>query len=329
MYCNMQKLNLEFPDHFFEGEERCGYYISPKMKKVWAVELDLLNEFMKVCNKFGIKFFAGGGTMLGAVRHKGMIPWDDDIDIFMKRSEYEKFVKLARSGVFKEPYFWQDHLTDPSYLGGPGRLQNSNTTGIAYGALREKNGIVTQHSGIYIDVFPLDNIPDSETERQKWLYRISKIARKAWDLRMYVSRKLLQDDPELEWLDFWLNLTGRPNHLFEEYYSLLSDNSDTKTKKCCIYSFYCRDVNTHWVYDNFDWIDMTFQPFEMLEVPIPKNYNRILNQTYGDWHKPVRGASEHEKRDIGLYFDVERPYTYYVDPVKGINKELFHELKII
>jgi len=323
----MQKIKLELPEKFYEGEVRCDYYISPEMKKVWAIELDLLNEFMSVCNKYGIKYFAGGGTMLGAVRHQGMIPWDDDIDIFMKRSEYEKFVKIARSGEFKEPYFWQDHLTDNSYLGGPGRLQNLNTTCIAYGWLQDKHGVITQRSGIYLDVFPLDNIPDTGEERKEWLAKISKLARKAWDLRMYTSRKMLRDNKDLEWLDFWLNLTGRPNHLFEEYYSLLSANADEKTKECCIYSFYCRDMNTPWRYDNRLWEESVSIPFEMLNVPIPKSFDTILTETYGNWHKFVRGTSEHDKRDIGLFFDVEHSYTYYVDPADGIRKNLVNPVK--
>lgn len=318
----MEKLKLQFPEHFFEGEERCDYYISPEMKKVWAVELDLLNEFMSVCDKHGIKYFAGGGTMLGTVRHNGMIPWDDDIDVFMKRSEFEKFVAIARAGEFKKPYFWQDHLTDSSYLGGPGRLQNISTTEFAYGALREKNGIVTDHLGIYIDVFPLDNIPDEELERKGWLTSIQKLARKAWNLRMYNKRHLLQDDKELEWLDFWFNLIGKPNQLFEQYYKMLSKNCEEKTEKCCIYSFYCRDVETRWVYENMDWEECVFMPFEFLKVPVPVNYDKILTHTYGDWHQFVRGTSEHDQRDIGLFFDVEHPYTYYVDSEKGIRKEL-------
>ena len=236
----MEKLNLDFPDRFFDGEERCGHYISPEMKKVWAVILDLLNEFTKVCDSNGITYYAGGGTMLGAVRHQGMIPWDDDIDIFMKRSEYVKFVKIARDGAFRYPYFWQDHLTDNSYLGGPGRLQNLSTTGIVRGLLREKNGVVTCHCGIYIDVFPLDNIPDNEDTRETWLSDIQLVARKAWDLRMFSSRKLLQDREDLKWLEFYLKLIKEPNQLFEQYYKMLSANATEKTLKCCIYSFYCR-----------------------------------------------------------------------------------------
>ena len=65
----MVKLNLQLPEHFLDGETRDGYYISPEMKKVWAVELDLLNEFMRICKKYDLRWFADAGTLLGAVRH--------------------------------------------------------------------------------------------------------------------------------------------------------------------------------------------------------------------------------------------------------------------
>ena len=113
----MQNLKLDIPERFFDGEVRSNYYVSPAMKKVWAVLLDLLNELQNVCEQYGIRYYASGGTMLGAVRHQGFIPWDDDIDIFMKRTDYEKFVKLAHGGIFKSPYFWQDVISDPGYLG--------------------------------------------------------------------------------------------------------------------------------------------------------------------------------------------------------------------
>lgn len=321
----MKKLNLEFPEHFFEGEERCGHYISPKMKKVWAVELDLLNEFMKVCDKYGIKYFAGGGTMLGVVRHHGMIPWDDDIDIFMKRSEYEKFVKIARAGEFREPYFWQDHLTDPSYLGSPGRLQNISTTAFTYGSFREKNGIITDHLGIYIDIFPLDNIPDEPNDEDMWKNTISKLARKAWDLRMFNKRGLLQDNKELEWLTFWFNLINKPNALFEKYYELLSANADQSTNRSCIYSHYIRHIG-NWILENDDLREMIKMPFEMLEIPIPLKYDKLLTLFYGNWRIPVKGTSVHEQRDLGLFFDTDHPYTYYVDPIRGLNKNLKEQL---
>ena len=107
----MIELNINIPDSFLDEEERCGYIVSKQMKEVWAVELDLLAELLRVCKKHGIKVFASGGTMLGAIRHKGFIPWDDDIDMMMFRSDYDKLCAIAAE-EFVEPYFFQTEYTD-------------------------------------------------------------------------------------------------------------------------------------------------------------------------------------------------------------------------
>ncbi len=85
----MVDLKIKLPDGFLDEEVRCDYTITHEMKKIWAVELDLLEKLLNVCKKHGIKIFASGGTLLGAIRHKGMIPWDDDIDMMMFR-EFRK-----------------------------------------------------------------------------------------------------------------------------------------------------------------------------------------------------------------------------------------------
>ena len=156
----MTNLNLKFPEHFFEPEVRDGYEVSCEMKYIWAVELDLLNQLLTVCQKYNIKLYAAGGTMLGAVRHKGMIPWDDDIDMMMFRSDYDRLCEIA-SEEFKEPYFFQTNETDPGSYRGHAQLRNSKTTGILKHELDQKREI---NQGIFIDIFPLDNVPDDENE---------------------------------------------------------------------------------------------------------------------------------------------------------------------
>ena len=101
---------MDFDEKFFQEELRSGYLVSEKMKKVWAVELELLDYFDKLCHKHNLQYFVDYGTLLGAVRHQGFIPWDDDIDIVMFRGEYEKLKVIAQEEVC-EPYFFQNSYT--------------------------------------------------------------------------------------------------------------------------------------------------------------------------------------------------------------------------
>ena len=150
----MADLSLEFPEDFFREEIRDGYKVSEKMKKVWAVELDLLNKLLEVCQKYELKCFADAGTLLGAVRHKGFIPWDDDIDVVMFREDYEKLRAVAQE-EFKEPYFFQCAYSDDNYIRGHAQLRNSDTTAFLYREVRRK---VERNYGIFIDIFILDGV---------------------------------------------------------------------------------------------------------------------------------------------------------------------------
>ena len=119
----MVDLNIVLPDGFLNEEVRCGYTVTKQMKEVWAVELDMLEKLLSVCKKHDIKIFASGGTMLGAVRHQGFIPWDDDIDMMMFRDDYEKLCKVAQE-EFEYPYFFQTEYTDVGSLRGHAQLRN-------------------------------------------------------------------------------------------------------------------------------------------------------------------------------------------------------------
>ena len=125
----MTPLRLHIDDSFYLPEERDGYLVSSEMKKVWAVELDLLNEFSKVCSEHKLKWFAHAGTMLGAARHHGFIPWDDDIDVVMPRNDYERLCEIGKR-AFASPYFFQNEDTDKYHARNFSRLRNSETTAI-------------------------------------------------------------------------------------------------------------------------------------------------------------------------------------------------------
>ncbi len=89
-------------------EVRTGYTATTDIKELWAVELDLLEKFQELCRKHELRYFAIGGTLLGAVRHKGFIPWDDDIDLAMPLNDYLKLIEIEPKEL-KYPYFLQNY----------------------------------------------------------------------------------------------------------------------------------------------------------------------------------------------------------------------------
>ena len=121
--------------------------------------LDILIEFDRICRENGIKYSLAYGTLLGAVRHKGFIPWDDDVDVMMDRENFNKFCKI-QDKVIKEEYFFQSKQTEKKYPYNICRLRKNNTAMI-YDNWKD-SGI---NLGIYIDIFPVDHKPDSKLLR--------------------------------------------------------------------------------------------------------------------------------------------------------------------
>jgi len=130
-----------------------GTITGEDFRRMQLLELDMLVELDRVCRQHNIKYAITCGTLLGAVRHKGFIPWDDDVDIAMLREEYEKF-KSVRSELNQSICFFQDHDTDAEYRWGFGKLRRTGTTYIRPG--QEKLKCKT---GVYIDILPCDDIP--------------------------------------------------------------------------------------------------------------------------------------------------------------------------
>ena len=143
------------------------------LRKMQLVELDLLVEMDRICRKYDIKYALCGGTLLGAVRHKGFIPWDDDVDVRMLRSEYNKFSEACKKELDQSKYFLQDFKSDPYYRWGYAKLTNINTV---YRRTGQDNLKMRKH--MFIDIFISDGMPNSERGRkihQKVRFCIQKI----------------------------------------------------------------------------------------------------------------------------------------------------------
>ena len=128
-----------------------------QLQKMHKIQLEMLEEFDRICTKHNLKYILVGGTLLGAIRHNGFIPWDDDIDISMLREDYNKLIEIQKKELNKKKYYFQSPETDPEIFGN------------IFAKIRRKNSIYCEKisntpedkQGIWIDIFPLDNIPDN------------------------------------------------------------------------------------------------------------------------------------------------------------------------
>ncbi len=131
-----------------------------KLRDIQLTQLELLCEARRICQLRGIKYNIIAGTLLGAHRHSGFIPWDDDADIAFLREEYEKFRSACETDLNTEKYYFQDHRNTDGYRWGYGKLRKKGTELVIAG---------TEHlpyeQGVWIDLFPLDFVPDSRFGR--------------------------------------------------------------------------------------------------------------------------------------------------------------------
>ena len=126
-----------------------------ELHQLQSVLLEMLIELDRICKKHDIRYCIIAGTLLGAVRHKGFIPWDDDLDVAMTRSEYRRFREVCVSELNTSRFFFQDDTTDLHYRWGWGRLRRIDSEFVRVGQEHLK-----MRTGIFLDVFPMDGVPD-------------------------------------------------------------------------------------------------------------------------------------------------------------------------
>ena len=307
----MTPLKLKIDDAFFLSENRDGYMILSEMKQVWAVELDLLHEFAQVCCEYRLKWFAHAGTMLGAIRHHGFIPWDDDIDVTMPRADYEHLCSLA-PGVFKHPYFFQTDETDKFFCRNFARLRNSETTAIQSW---EKEMHFPFNQGIFIDIFPYDNVSDDDAQLGVEMRQMEKLANEGWQMRNMVHfyhpknncglKKKVSYYLKHMWYKYVDKTEGNYLQILQKHRSLATAHSQEDTRR--VGEMIIPPLGRH-IWDKA-WINKIISvPFEMIQINVPADYNQCLNASFGpDWKTPKQVGNYHGQ----IIFDANQSYTEY------------------
>lgn len=303
----MLEIKIKLPDNFLKEEVRYGYTVTTKMKKVWAIELDLLQNLLDICKKYNLSFCMGGGSLLGAIRHKGFIPWDDDIDVYMLRSDYSILMKHADE--FKSPYFLQNTYTERSFFRTHAQLRNSSTTAMLKSDLGRK-----YNQGIFLDIFPLDGVELDTSASIKQQKDMDNFQTKLSAYQSYISIKnliqigvIVNPKQLLRVLFNRLRYFEKRTELMKEFENLCSQFSNPETLLWGNRTLVFMSPKSRRPYK--EWKDLTFVDFEFLKVPIPRSYDEMLTQQYGDYMKPAKAPSMHGGFAI---LDPERSYKKYI-----------------
>lgn len=279
-----------FDNSFFDAEERDGFWVQSLMKKNWAVQIDIVCEIDEICRRHGLTYWFDYGSLLGAVRHKGFIPWDDDIDISMKRIDYEKFLGYAYKELpsYYRIAYLQGHAGDPLKI-----LCRSNITidEITYSKLHGFPYI----SGV--DIFPYDNIPDGEAALElKDLVKSILGVSQFWENE---DTTCFSYEEKMESIDIIEQVTGTKidleddvvkqlHYLCDRVSSMYYDEPSQEMARVLSYTLHNGSVYPR------EWLnDFEIVPFENIFVPIPCMSEEILGKLYRDWRRPVRFAATH------------------------------------
>lgn len=251
-----------------------------EFRRMQLLELDMLAELDRVCRANDIKYTIFGGTLLGAVRHKGYIPWDDDADIAMLREDYDKFKQVAHE-MNPEICYFQDHDTDSEYRWGYGKLRRTGTKFVRVGQEHLKC-----KTGVFVDVFPMDDIPVS-LAGQLWNNFYAMCLRKI--LYSEVGRLSSSASPAKR--RFFAALSKIPvDKVFDRFKKLHSKSCNSSPNRVRTLLFpatgtlYKKNPLRERYGMPKEWFtDLAEYDFEGLKLYGTRDYDTILKYIYGDY----------------------------------------------
>lgn len=303
---------INYPESYFHSETRDGFFIESKMKRAWAAQIEVLEEIRRVCQKNNIRFFADWGSLLGAVRHGGFIPWDDDLDIGMLRDDYNRFLKLAPSEL-TDFFELKSVYNDPEHDNVKCRVITGRYMNFSSKYLQRF------HKCPYVvgvDIFPIDYIPDDKqilAEQIRLINLVMSFAASIPDKPPYPA-DVISCSHQLERL-FGVKFNPE-NRLFHEAKKL----TDLLCAQCHPSNSHevCSmiDLATGWDYHiPIEWYSQTQEmPFEYTTIPVPCGYDGILKTKYGDDYMiPKQCGGSHDypfykKQELALKTVIEKEF---------------------
>ena len=245
------------------------------LRKVQLTQLEIAKEIKRVCEENENGYFLCYGTFLGAVRHQGFIPWDDDMDLGMLRADYEKFCRIAPHAL-KPEFYLQTWYTDPNYGLPFGKVMLRNTL-----YLESKKTTRLKQNGIYVDIFPFDFAPESAKQQDKLakaLLQIYRVKLMKSGYRPWMEIDSVVWKKRIGYLFYQAKaLFSRQEDLSRAYDALAEsiDHSSVLCGQCALPHLDC--FQSEWFEHMTDYV------FESEHFPGPVNYDAVLSAEYGDY----------------------------------------------
>ena len=277
-------------------------------------ELDILKEFQRICAKHNLRYFAIGGTCIGAVRHQGFIPWDDDIDVAMPYEDYVRFIEIAKNGL-REPY----ELFDPighkvcgfSFL----KMHRSDTAFIE----KVREAYTDSYFGVFIDIMPIYGLPLDKAERDRVYNKSSAYIRKN-RISRYQFGQTDSMKQKLVWMTCLLGkMSGDPSFYLRKLRGLGDSCSFDRAKEILFAwrpIYYDKKITYKRDFDKQIFRDYCDLAFEDTTIRVPIEYDQYLTRDFGDYMK----LPPEEKRVTvhpAAVIDLHKSYKQYAKEYKG------------
>ncbi|MBQ9316931.1 MAG: LicD family protein [Atopobiaceae bacterium] len=264
------------------------------------VMLEMLRVLDRICSKYGISYQLFAGTALGAVRHGGFIPWDDDLDVVMLRDEYNRFLKVAPEEV-GEPYYVQAEFSD-HWPCAFSKLRKNGTACIERYIPKDSQ----THQGVYIDIFPCDNLSSNGLMRGLQFVASKLLIAQALDKRGYITNNYLKK----------IAMIGARYLPRGFLYHIVIDSRDSSS--CLVHTFLGASRSYRKAIYPRQWFENSVDiSFEGSLYPVSLNYHELLTKLYGSYMKMPSKECVAIKTHAELV-DLEHSYEHYV----GIQNEM-------
>lgn len=294
---------VDFSSDYFRKEVRDGFLVSEMMKHAWAAQLEVLSKVVEICKNHDITYFAYWGTLLGAIRHEGFIPWDDDIDIAMKKDDYIRFLEIAQNEL-PEEYQIMNSYTNPKFVQYFTRIVNGKNIDMNGKRMDDYHDCPF---AVGIDIFPLYYLPRNEKENSRFKELLINIAETLTYLEKRENLRISSDDKEMKKLNQLIatrlvmlqQVTG---YEFDESRSLENHLTILYDQACRLYDEEESDKLTSmpsYLKNGFsmsvEWFaDCREASFENVKISVPKEYDLALRKMYGNYNIKRKGTAGHD-----------------------------------